>query len=62
MKVRKKYAARWHGTATLREVANVTIMACNDRDARQQAAKVAKGLAVANCTLTIYDGGRPVPA
>lgn len=58
--MKKKYDCRWHGVTTHNKVADVTIMARSDFDAKQQADKVEREINVANCTRTIYQGNRQV--
>jgi len=58
--MKQRYECRWHGKTTLHKVADVTITARSDFDAKQQADKVEREINVANCTRTIYQGSRQV--
>lgn len=53
------YIVRW-AQAGKPSIANVTIVASNDKSAIRQADKVGKELGVSNTPRTIYEGGRRV--
>ncbi len=56
---KKNYTVRW-AQAGRPSIANVSIMATHDTNAKRAADKIARELGVTNTPRTIYEGGRCV--